>query len=250
MAPPRNVTGGGIKNAAPAENLKSTPSTDVPPNSKSLASSLSTVPSVAPSGRQIIDEEGVVRVLLHRYGGAPLGFTIEGGSDTHLKYVYIQSLSVGSPASNSGLFSKGDQIVMVGEKCLVGTTYQEARKVLDTAPSSVEIVAQRKQSPKQVPKHSIPEIRSSEASRSHSGSETDIPNAASANSKKDLSIPVEEPPPSINTVPEETMTIVLQRTPSEKLGLSIVGGSDNPNLPQVHVSSAAEFYVCTFLFQF
>lgn len=59
MAPPRNVTSGGIKTAPPAErNLKPTPSTDVPLNSKSLASSVSEVLSVTPSGRQAVDEQG------------------------------------------------------------------------------------------------------------------------------------------------------------------------------------------------
>ena len=59
MAPPKNVTGGGIKTAPPAgKNLKPTPSTDVPLNSKSPASSVSKVPSASPSGRQAVDEEG------------------------------------------------------------------------------------------------------------------------------------------------------------------------------------------------
>lgn len=203
---------------------------------------------------------GIVRVLLHRYGELPLGFTIEGGSDTPLKYVYIQSLSVGSPASNSGLFSRGDQIVMVGEHCLIGMTHKEAKKILETAPSSVEIVAQRKQSPKQTPKSSIPEIHSDTPTKSHSGSEAeaDLPNAASTNSlntdHKDNkpSVPEsggatdnppsinvvlpQEPPPGIMMVPEERLTVELHRMSTEKLGLSITGGVDNPNLPEIHVS--------------
>lgn len=192
-------------------------------------------------------------MLLHRYGELPLGFTIEGGSDTPLKYVYIQSLSVGSPASNSGLFTRGDQIVMVGEHCLIGKTHQEAKKILETAPSSVEIVAQRKQSPKQVPKGSIPEIHSDYAAKSHSSSEADLPTAPSANSLSgmDTGKPVVaepggasdnlpsinvEPAPGIMMVPEERLTVELHRTPSEKLGISITGGVDNPNLPEIHVS--------------
>ena len=59
MAPPKDVTSGGIKTAPPAgKNLKPTPSTDVPLNSKSPVSSVSEVPSVSPSGRQTVDEEG------------------------------------------------------------------------------------------------------------------------------------------------------------------------------------------------
>ena len=61
MAPPKNVTGGGIKTESPEKkNLKPSPSTDVPLNSKSLASSVSEVPSVSPSGRQAVDEEGKI----------------------------------------------------------------------------------------------------------------------------------------------------------------------------------------------
>lgn len=256
MAPPRNVTNGGMKESGPStEDSKPTPSNHTPVNSKPLSTSVSEVRSKSPSGRQVVDEEGIVRVLLQRYGGRSLGFTIEGGSDTPLKYVYVQSLAVGSPASNSGLFSRGDQIVMVGDQCLIGVTNQEARRFLDTAPNSVEIVAQRKQSPKQVPKNPIPEICTNQASKphSHSGSESDIPNAASANPNPQVRIsevieyqpaPLtmdrsseEEPsPPSVPMIPEERMTVQLVRMSGERLGLSIVGGVDNQNLPQVHVS--------------
>ena len=151
---------------------------------------------------------------------------------------------------------------MVGEHCLIGMTHQEAKKILETAPSSVEIVAQRKQSPKQIPKSSIPEIHSdTPPTKSHSGSkaEADLPNAASANSLNSMdhkdnkpsvaesgrgtdnppSINVvlpQEPPPGIVMVPEEWLTVELHRTSTEKLGLSITGGVDNPNLPEIHVS--------------
>ena len=37
-------------------------------------------------------------------------------------------------------------------------------------------------------------------------------------------------------VPEERLTVELRRTSAEKLGLSITGGVDNPNLPEIHVS--------------
>lgn len=255
MAPPRNVTNGGIKELT--ERSKSTPSTSAPISSKPLSGSVSEVHSTIPSSQETVDEEGIVRVFLQRYGGRPLGFTIEGGSDTHLKYIYIQSLSIGSPASNSGLFARGDQLVMVGDQCLIGVTNQEARRILDTAPNSVEIVAQRKQSPKQVPKNSILETHTDQGSgsNSYSRSETDIPNATSTNSTpqvqvstavddrpvspttdKSSNIMVEEAPPTMMTIPEERLTVQLLRMGGERLGLSIVGGTDNPNLPQVHVS--------------
>ena len=255
MAPPRDVT--AKKNmddkASPStENLKPTPSTSAAPlNSKHPLSSLSEVPSVSPSGRQMVDEEGIVRVLLHRYGGRPLGISIEGGSDTPLKYVYIQSLSIGSPASNCGLLSRGDQIVMLGEECLIGKTHQEAKKLIASAPDSVEIVAQRKQSPKQVTKSSISENRILKSSGSHSGSETDLPNIMDGSSgvrvvvsqpegelsqgNSDSALP-EPPPLHVATVPEERFTVQLERRSNERLGLSITGGTDNPSLPDVHVS--------------
>ncbi len=37
-------------------------------------------------------------------------------------------------------------------------------------------------------------------------------------------------------MPEETHTIKLTKTPEQRLGLTVVGGSDNPNLKEVHVS--------------
>ena len=215
---------------------------------------MSEVHSTTPSSQETVDEEGIVRVLLQRYGGRPLGFTIEGGSDTDLKYVYIQSLSIGSPASNSGLFVRGDQLVMVGDHCLIGVTNQEAKRILNTAPNSVEIVAQRKQSPKQVPKNSILETHTSQGSQSNSYSRsgTDIPNTTSTNSTpqvqvsaavdvppttdKSSSVVAEEAPPTVIMIPEERLTVQLLRMGGERLGLTIAGGTDNPNLPQVHVS--------------
>lgn len=64
MAPPKNVTGGGIKAAAPpaGKGLKPTPSTDAPLSSKVPASSLSEAPSVSSSG-QAVDEEGKKKFL-------------------------------------------------------------------------------------------------------------------------------------------------------------------------------------------
>lgn len=59
MAPPKNVTGGGIKTAPPAgKSLKPTPSIDAPLSSKAPASSVSEAPPVSSSGRQTVDEEG------------------------------------------------------------------------------------------------------------------------------------------------------------------------------------------------
>ena len=40
----------------------------------------------------------------------------------------------------------GDQLVMVGKECLIGMSLQQAKLVLEQAPSVVELVAQRKES--------------------------------------------------------------------------------------------------------
>ena len=79
--------------------------------------------------------------------------------------------------------------------------------------------------------------------RSHSGSESDVTNAAAAaaggggrSNHTPTLIPDNPPLLGMITVPEETITVHLFRTANERLGLSIVGGTDNTDLPQVHVS--------------
>lgn len=88
---------------------------------------------------------------LQRFGSAPLGLVLEGGSDSPLNYIFIQSIAFGSPAFNSGRFKRGDQLVMVGSECLIGMSLLQAKRVLEEAPSVVELVAQRKESAKQSP---------------------------------------------------------------------------------------------------
>ena len=89
---------------------------------------------------------------------------IEGGSDTNLKYVFIKSLVPGSPAFNCAQLKPGDQLVMVGKECLIGMTQQAAKRAIEQAPESVEIVVQRKKSQKQSPKSSAVDIYVSELS--------------------------------------------------------------------------------------
>jgi len=87
---------------------------------------------------------------------------IEGGSDTNLKYVFIKSLILGSPASNSGRLNRGDQLVMIGDVCLIGMNHQDAKRTIEQAPESVEVVVQRKESPRQSPKASTVDIHTIE----------------------------------------------------------------------------------------
>ena len=46
---------------------------------------------------------------------------------------------------------------------------------------------------------------------------------------------IRELPEIKKAVPEETITVDLCRSGQQKLGLAIVGGVDNPRLPDVHV---------------
>ena len=92
-----------------------------------------------------------ILIQLQRFGGAPLGLIIEGGSESPLNYIFIKSVAFGSPAFNGGVFVRGDQLVMVGRECVIGLTLKQAQLVLERAPDVVEVVAQRKESVKQSP---------------------------------------------------------------------------------------------------
>lgn len=259
MAPPRNVTGSGIRPTRPSPSPHRAQQLDTSNKLNSIAprTAIGTSSGKTPSGKQAVEEEGIVRVHLQRFKNSPLGLKIEGGSDTLLKYVYIKDLVLGSPASNCGLLYKGDQLVMVGLECVIGMTHNEAKKLIEKAPESVEIVTQRKESPKQV-KKSIPDITTESAS----GSETNIYDKSASYYPLPLSLAYAESIPKdlmssmpyttrrsveddirrsreevrdASSVPEEKLTVVLLKTPGEKLGLAIVGGSDNPSLKQIHV---------------
>ena len=102
-------------------------------------------------GKTTMKWEGVIETTLQRYpnSNSSFGFEIEGGVDTYLQFICIKSLVLNSAAFNCGLFKTGDQLVMVGEVCLIGMTLDKAKHVLDVAPLTIEVVAQRKSSPKQ-----------------------------------------------------------------------------------------------------
>ena len=239
MAPPRDVTGSGIKSM-------SRPSESTNP--------LYTGVSVSQSGRQLVQEEGVVHVNLQCYGNKHLGLEIEGGMDTPLQYVYISHLVPGSPAFECGAFRKGDQLVMVGDECVMGMTNLEAEKIIKNASGSFEVVVQRKESPKQTRKPSLPDVNVEPASHSetHLNESTQInfteskSPAGSASQEKTTSSrslragasdlkKSQEEVRRLYDVPEETLTIELHRNTKEKFGLGIVGGCDNPRLQEVHV---------------
>ena len=76
---------------------------------------------------------------------------IEGGSESALSYIFVKAVRLGSPAHSCGKFVRGDQLVTVGNECLIGMTLVQAEHVLNTAPTVVEVVAQRKELAKQSP---------------------------------------------------------------------------------------------------
>ena len=77
-----------------------------------------------------------------------LGFIIEGGSDSPLKYICIKSIDPNTPASECGQFRQGDQMVMFGDSCLIGVSCHEARMIMNKIITpNVEVIVQRKPGP-------------------------------------------------------------------------------------------------------
>ena len=177
------------------------PPKDVTRGSKS---SMYTGVSVSHSGRQLVTEEGVVKVELYCYGKNSLGIEIEGGTDTPLQYVYISRIIPGSPAFESGVFRKGDQLVMVGEECMIGLTHREALQVINKAKEMVEVVAQRKESPRQTRKPDPGPLGSDSKKESLEQTSKPIapaPNLTSSDSKKESLGPVNKPDIPTSPVP-------------------------------------------------
>lgn len=201
--------------------------------------------------------ESIIKETLEHSSGTPLGFEIEGGSDTPLKYIYIKSLANDSPALNCGKFKNGDQMIMVGDICLIGMTYSKALETLEFSSTSVEVVAQRKNS---IPSLSANETSGKEEDSSignldsnnsvevavkNEGETTNLGNVSIKISTEDLNAEnlasrnqrMTDPghaPKSLIT--EDRITVELTRNSGEKLGIGIVGGTDNPNQKHIHVS--------------
>lgn len=157
MAPPKDVTGSGVLSAAPPSPgppSPGPPAPTLPMSTQATDEHAGKSEQADLSGKEVVEkgEEGIIEVTLERCNGGPLGFEVEGGLNAEGQMIHIKSLSHNSPAFGCGWFSQGDQLLMVGEICLVGKTLDEARHVLETAPASVLVVAQRKVSPKLVSK--------------------------------------------------------------------------------------------------
>ncbi len=300
MPPPRDVTGEGRAQPKP-------PSPMQPPKE------VGTPPEVQSDTQK--EPDGIITETLQVAPGCSMGFEIEGGSETSHTYIYVKSLVPGSSAYSSR-FNTGDQLIMVGDVCLIGMTHKEAKQVLDTAPATVEVVAQRKTSFHQqtasVNKagtndkvqnndalaNSTDDLKTQEISRTDDLKiqDSDIPSSTDDLKTPDTDIPgstddlrtqdvddlktdilgastddlkiqlsgsvdilvsgssTEDLKSSVNSsvktrhtdphgerhvqlCPEEIMTVELTRSPGEKFGVGIVGGSDNPKLSDIHVSS-------------
>ena len=308
MAPPRDVTGEGRVEPQSSAQPCTTPGDEPPPEENG---------------------NGIITETLQTTPGSSFGFEIEGGSDTPLNYIYIKSLVPSSPADKCGRFSIGDQLIMVGESCLIGMTHHDAEHVLDSAPAIIEVVAQRKptgiQQNESQPLGSIvdsshnmedatspinigdqnaelgnsDDLETQAADINLNAQNTDGPKTQDtsmlgsaddlktqdtsmlgsaddlkmhdasmlgstdnlksqkvlttadsidifvSDSNEDLkstgtTIKTRHTDPHgerhVQLCPEETMTVELTRGHGEKLGVGIVGGSDNPKLRDIHVS--------------
>ena len=292
MPPPRDVTGEGRTQPEPPSPVQQPPK------------QLSTPPDTQSDSHR---EEAnvIITETLQVSPGSSVGFEIEGGSDTPLMYVYIKSLVLDSPAHICGQFNQGDQLIMVGDACLIGMTHYDAKQILESAPATVEVVAQRKgftsqngssqsndttNSTDDFKTHDIltpsktddlkigmlestqgadivgiaDDLKSQDADimlGSTDDLKTDVLGVSTDDLKSDLLASGVELLGSSNSIkdlkanigrdvktdphgnsqaqlcPEETTTVELIRGPGEKLGIGIVGGSDNPKLKDVHVSS-------------
>lgn len=260
MPPPKDVTGEGMISPEAASAHAQELSMSATPRESS--------------------EDSVINEILQHSAGSSLGFEIEGGSNTPLQYVFIKSLEANSPASNCQRFMKGDQLVMVGDTCFIGITNEEAKMILEAAPPTVEVVAQRKLSSEQPLESSLSKppdqhlALSSQPLQSASEYDEDSDKAVKSGSDPVNSNALENPEASLiqgknldisidaaisedlvgtrdlpkiqntehlqprkgNRFPENTMKIELMRNAGEKLGIKLVGGKDNPNLEDVHVS--------------
>ena len=332
MAPPKDVTGSGLSSEALPSPSPPAPAPPAVPFVPHRLPQVTVKKEEKPDHNNVdsadeevdaLCKEGIVQAVLQRCNGDYLGFELEGTINSKVHLPHIKSLIHNSPASKSGLFCRGDELVMVGDVCLVGKSLSEAKHVLENAPFSVLVVAQRKVLPELTSRSQVG--LSSVTPELTSRSQVGLSSVASANTKNSLPLSVQgqnkasstdkptqsdsqehvQPsdliliststtdncqqhvvaPISIGAtnieelpthgssigkcvqpvsrsqhlytkaidvddctvfpgskaftqqvVPEENLTIRLVRASGEKFGLKFIGGIDNPNLDQVHVS--------------
>ncbi|KAJ8674656.1 hypothetical protein QAD02_010442 [Eretmocerus hayati] len=83
-------------------------------------------------------EERVLRTIkLERGHGGSIGLQVTEGTDGG---VYVQAVSVGGSADMAGNVNKGDRIVAINGQSLLNLRYEDALKMLQTSPETVELV--------------------------------------------------------------------------------------------------------------
>lgn len=214
----------------------------------------------------------IIRVTLRCSTGYSLGFDIEGGSDTPLKYICIKSIVPNSPAFESGCFREGDQLVTIGTACLIGVTFNEAQHILSRAPKNVKVIAQRKLAPMQEDiratllkngasyRQRTPPKVISLPIQVLTNLEHDDPPKKDGSAKQDTSIIHTTPlkrntppfkqdpsPPALiskhvvsfrsssDHFPGMKMEVEMRCGPGEFFGIVIIGGKDDPYLKNIHV---------------
>ena len=181
--------------------------------------------------------------------GTALGIEVEGGADTLQQNIYIKSIQKDSVADLCGKLQRGDQLLSCGEACFVGLTSFGAWDILNRAPPTVEIVVARKKESllqlrtldSEVPMTTITttaQTNDRKQNRRQSFSlhfATSAPSTSTHTSSEDIRETPPPPPRQKLELLEEEFTVVLQRKEGQKLGFTVQGGSDIPNLPHPHV---------------
>ena len=178
-------------------------------------------------GTEKQDEDGIIDTTLHCPQDTPIGFQVIGGSNTPMQYICIHSLEPHSPAFNCGLFREGDQLVMVGDTCLIGTTREQARLVLQQAHSTVRIIAQRKLHSKVTTPQDFPE-----SNQERLIAQTTSSQEATGKGKEK----------AVRAAPVRMLVVNLRPGPGEALGIAITGGVNDPYLKNIHVSETHEHF--------
>ena len=81
----------------------------------------------------------ILPVQLEQEAGSMMGLIIKGGIDTPSQYIFIEDLVKGSMAETNGRLRRGDQIIMLGEECLVGMDSQQAQDLVTIANKKTKV---------------------------------------------------------------------------------------------------------------
>jgi hypothetical protein len=82
-------------------------------------------------------------IALHRPKGEPLGFRIEGGSDTRMGACFVKTILPGGLAEKEGSLHVGDRLLEVSGSSLIELNQEAGAKALQQTGQDVELVVQR-----------------------------------------------------------------------------------------------------------